>query len=329
MAEIHKRLAEVMSEVEALKKDRKNEQQGFMFRSYEAFYNMLQPKLAEKKIFTLPSHESSIRETYPTKSGGSNHRTIVRVKYTLFTEDGSSIEGFGEGEGVDTFDKSTSKAFTMSHKSFISTLFMIPFDADPDGQTPEARAAAKVVSKNAEKKPAEAQREKELKEMERRVKKDTKTNPSDFVITSKDQSLNGKRLKDLDKIVIRELLDQTIRYFETKNKVPGRESQQFIDAASEYLLQLEQGSADAPHSLELPPKSVAAPESIPSQPEAPKASPGDLRVLIEAANRAGMNAHDLYSVIEKEYGESFNTLTQLTFSKIMNRLKSQGLNPNA
>jgi len=319
MAEIHKRLAEVMSEVSALKKDKRNEKQGYMFRSYEAFYNMLQPKLAEKKIFTLPSHETSFRETYETKAGGANHRTIVRVKYTLFAEDGSFVEGFGEGEGVDTFDKSTSKAFTMSYKSFITTLFMIPFDADPDGQTPESRAASRGGAKTQGQTTVQPAAGKQPQGAEKTQSKEQSINPCDFVITSKDASLNGKKIKEVEVEVLRMLLDSSIRFFEEKKKKPGPDAQSFIDATSEYLLQLDKGNTSGTKVSELPPK-TEAPEAIPLKPQEPKATPKDLGQLLQKANNVGMSAHDLYAVIEKEYSESFTNLTQLTYSKIMNRL---------
>lgn len=135
---IYQTLAALMPLVRSVGKDHKNTQQNFKYRSYEDFYNMLQPLMAEKGLFTVPEVLNERRDTVTSKSGTVQNRTVLRVKYTIYCDDGSKIEGIVEGEGMDSGDKSTSKAMTMAHKYFIVQLFMIPLETekDPDGESP-------------------------------------------------------------------------------------------------------------------------------------------------------------------------------------------------
>jgi hypothetical protein len=76
------------------------------------------------------SHEIT---QFESKSGGALFRAIVQVKYTIVhSQDNSSIEVVVFGEGMDSGDKATPKAFSVAYKYMAFQLFCIPVDTGDD-----------------------------------------------------------------------------------------------------------------------------------------------------------------------------------------------------
>jgi hypothetical protein len=156
---IFTQISHVMTEIDAIGKDRDNRAQGFKFRGIDDVYNALHEKLAKAKIFTVPEVLEERREERPTKSGGISTHVILKMKYTLYADDGSNISGVVIGEGADHGDKATNKAMAIAHKYFFLQTFCIPTEdaKDPDAETTEfvprdaAKPAPKVAPKAAAK----------------------------------------------------------------------------------------------------------------------------------------------------------------------------------
>ena len=141
---IYKKLGEVMGKIGAIDKERKNEQQGFMFRGIDDFMNALHGLMAEAGIIILPSEIEHLQENFETvnKEGRKNlqFRTRLHLRFTFVsTEDGSSVTADGWGEAADNGDKGYNKCKSIALKYVLMQMFLVPTKdiADPDKETPD------------------------------------------------------------------------------------------------------------------------------------------------------------------------------------------------
>ena len=109
-SKIYSALSAIMSECPAIAKSQKNQQQGFMYRGVDVVMNVLQPLMIKHKVFAVPEVLDSQRQERVTSKGGTLNYTILRVRYTFYAEDGSSVSAVVQGEGMDSADKSSNKA---------------------------------------------------------------------------------------------------------------------------------------------------------------------------------------------------------------------------
>lgn len=135
---IYAAIVEIMRSVGAIGKDSKNEQQNYKYRGAEAVYNRVQPLFATHGIFSVPQLLELHEETGQSKSGGTMHFAWVKMRYTFFAEDGSSVVVEMPGGGMDSGDKAIPKAVTIAHRYAICQLLQIPFAVeDPEQHSPE------------------------------------------------------------------------------------------------------------------------------------------------------------------------------------------------
>jgi hypothetical protein len=135
MAQIHEAICAAMAKTGAIGKDKKNIQQGFKYRGVDDVMNALQPVFSEFLIFCTPKVLDVNREERTTKNGGAMTYTVVTVEYTFYAADGSSVSCVVCGEGMDSADKSTSKAMSIAFKYACFQLLCIPTEEtapDPD-----------------------------------------------------------------------------------------------------------------------------------------------------------------------------------------------------
>ena len=133
---IYESISAVMSDVGAIGKNTKNTQQGFMFRGIDAVMNALQPAMLKNHIFVVPEVLEQTREERQSSKGGNLIYSILRMKYTFFAEDGSSISAVVIGEGMDSGDKASNKAMSIAFKYACFQVFCIPTEEmkDPDAE---------------------------------------------------------------------------------------------------------------------------------------------------------------------------------------------------
>lgn len=136
--EIYSAILNVMSDVGAIGKDKKNAQQGFKYRGVDDVMNALQPAMVKHGIFAVPYIVDHKREERTTGRGGTLLYSICTVKYTFYAKDGSSVEAVVIGEGMDSGDKATNKALSAAFKYACFQTFCIPTEEmkDPDAETP-------------------------------------------------------------------------------------------------------------------------------------------------------------------------------------------------
>ena len=135
MAQIHEAICAAMGRTGAIGKDKKNQQQCFKYRGVDDVMNALQPLFAELLIFPVPRVIDIKREDRQTKNGGAMTYTVVTVEYTFYAADGSSVSCIVCGEGMDSADKSTSKAMSIAFKYACFQILCIPTEEtapDPD-----------------------------------------------------------------------------------------------------------------------------------------------------------------------------------------------------
>ena len=138
-ATIFASIVSIMRELEAVGKGRTNQAQGYKFRGVDEIYNAVNPLMAKFGVFTVPEVLETKREERATKSGGSMTATYLRMRYTFFAGDGTSVAATVEGEGMDSGDKSTSKAMAVAHKYALVQVFAIPTEdaKDPENDNPQ------------------------------------------------------------------------------------------------------------------------------------------------------------------------------------------------
>ena len=138
---IYKAIPAIMDEIGHIGKDKKNQQQGFMFRGIDQVMNTMKPLLAKHGVFLIPEVLETKREERQTKTGGTLIYTMHKVNFHFTADDGSSVTASVVGEGMDSADKSSNKAMAVAFKYACFQVFCIPTEEmaknDPDGYSPE------------------------------------------------------------------------------------------------------------------------------------------------------------------------------------------------
>jgi len=144
---IYQKMADIMSDMGAIEKDRKNIQQGYSFRGIDDVYNFVQPIMAKHRVVMLCTMIEDRSEERPSKSGGVLLYRILKLRYHFMAEDGSMVATEVIGEGMDSGDKASNKALSVGQKYAILQTFLIPTEdlKDPENEDPQPAAKNKPV----------------------------------------------------------------------------------------------------------------------------------------------------------------------------------------
>lgn len=136
---IFESITAIMQEIPAIGKEKKNQQQGFKYRGIDDVMNTLQPILSKHKVFVVPEVIDQAREDRVTNKGGTILYSMLKVRYTFYAEDGTSVSAVVIGEGMDSGDKASNKAMAIAMKYAFFQVFCIPTEEmkDSDAETPE------------------------------------------------------------------------------------------------------------------------------------------------------------------------------------------------
>ncbi len=142
--EVYKAIVAVQGDLASIgiKKEKKNQQQGYSFRGIDDVYDVLAPALAKHKLCIIPTVLDRQVVERLTKSGNALFYVTVTVDFALVSaEDGSTHVGRTYGEAMDSADKATNKAMSAAYKYFAFQTFCIPVDVaeDADTQTHEVK----------------------------------------------------------------------------------------------------------------------------------------------------------------------------------------------
>lgn len=138
MGNIYQSITAIMDEGYAITKGKKNQQQGFMYRGIDDVMNTFQPLLSKHHVFVVPEVLDEQRKERTTGKGGSLLYSILKIRYTFYAEDGTSVSATVIGEGMDSGDKASNKAMSVAMKYAMFQVFCIPTEEmqDPDAETP-------------------------------------------------------------------------------------------------------------------------------------------------------------------------------------------------
>lgn len=153
---IYKKIIEVMADINAIGKDRRNQQQGFQFRGIDDVMNELHSSLAKCGVFVLPNVLEETRTTGKTARGGDMFYTRLKINFGFYAEDGSHVDAVVIGEAMDTGDKASNKALSIGLKYAMLQVFCIPTedDKDPDAVSPQPAAGTMQQQPQQKKQPA-------------------------------------------------------------------------------------------------------------------------------------------------------------------------------
>ena len=143
---IYEAIPAIMDEIGHIGKEKRNQQQGFMFRGIDQVMNTMKPLLAKHGVFVVPEVTDRQREERTTKSGSNLIYSILTVRYHFCASDGSEVVATTVGEGMDSADKASNKAMAIAFKYACFQVFCIPTEEiakdDPDSYSQEESVRA-------------------------------------------------------------------------------------------------------------------------------------------------------------------------------------------
>ena len=158
-AKIYEAICGVMEDVGAVKKTDRNEFDKYMYRGIDAVMNALQPAMIKHHVFVTPEVVEQTREDRIGKNGSPLIYSVTKVKYTFYTDDGSSVSALVIGEAMDRGDKSMNKAMSAAFKYACFQTFCIPTEEmiDSEKDSPEVAESPHEMGERLLKKPTEKQ----------------------------------------------------------------------------------------------------------------------------------------------------------------------------
>lgn len=134
---IYESIAAVQSDVDFIGKNKQVQSGGsYKYRGVDQVLNTLHPLFAKHKVFAVPEVlEIMEREIRKTQKGGEVLYQVLKVKYSFFAEDGTSISATVIGEAMDSGDKVSNKCMSVAYKYACFQMLSIPTEetcADPD-----------------------------------------------------------------------------------------------------------------------------------------------------------------------------------------------------
>lgn len=145
---IFKQIPAVISDIEAIQKStRPGSQIKYAYRSIDEFMNALNPLLGKHKITVVPEVLENHRDSYKTLSGTTMISVVMKIKYSFFAEDGSSVSAVMIGESFDSGDKASNKAQSVALKYAIMQVFMVPTEDIEDADHYDTSKNVKPIEK--------------------------------------------------------------------------------------------------------------------------------------------------------------------------------------
>lgn len=153
MEEIYKALAAVNKSINAIGKDRTNQQQGFKYRGIDDVMNELHSLFAANEIIILQT-VNSVEVTERTNAKGTALFYVrINATYQFTHSDGSHADITVYGEAMDSGDKATTKAMSIALKYALLQMFLIPTEEDKDPDAVAHEVKAKLPASNMETSP--------------------------------------------------------------------------------------------------------------------------------------------------------------------------------
>lgn len=155
---IYGRICQAMREVEHIGKKKQSSGVNYAFRSIEDVMNAVHPVLVRNKLFIVPQVVNLTTNIFQKGGGQPNtavkqqFQAILEMKYRVYTDDGSFIEGGTAAESVDYSDKATQQAGSYCFKDFILRFLCVPtveVQKDGDGEQPDRQGFSPAPAPSA------------------------------------------------------------------------------------------------------------------------------------------------------------------------------------
>jgi hypothetical protein len=139
------KLSQIMGDLKDIPKSGFNTAQKYAFRKADDVDAAVSKELAKHNIILWPSCvDESTTSLYQTQSGNTMWLSKVMVEYQFIDGDSGEVTPISRipGTGADTGDKGHAKALTMSKKYFLSEVFLIGGNDDPEADEKVDKAVA-------------------------------------------------------------------------------------------------------------------------------------------------------------------------------------------
>lgn len=136
---IFERMHGILADVGAISKTQTNESFDYKFRGIDDVMNALHPLFAKWGVVMAPEILTRDERLYQTRNGAAMLAAVLTVRFTFHGVAGDSIGAVGVGEGNDSSDKASSKAWQAALKYVLLHTFLIPTGdmAESDNESPE------------------------------------------------------------------------------------------------------------------------------------------------------------------------------------------------
>ena len=137
---IYKKIIEIVKDCPVIGKNGTNDKQKYSFRAIDDVKNYTHDVCANHGVFWTPEVLDYTREERKTGTGGNLIYSVIKIKYTFWAEDGSSVSAVVIGEGMDSGDKASNKAMSAGEKYALSQVFNIATketQVDSETESPE------------------------------------------------------------------------------------------------------------------------------------------------------------------------------------------------
>ena len=146
--QIYKALTGIIGDVNAIGKNSKNQQQGFMFRGIDDVMNELHDLFGKYKVVIVPEVVDYNVSEKTTAKGTIMYVTRSTIKFHFVAEDGSEVVTTNVGEAMDSADKGMNKTMSCALKYALMQMFLIPTKEteDADRVTPPDTVPTKTMN---------------------------------------------------------------------------------------------------------------------------------------------------------------------------------------
>ena len=151
--QIYKSMAKILKDVDAIGKNKVADMKNagvYNFRGIDDMYNTLHKLFADNSVFLVPEVLETTLETQ--EKGKDNYGNIklqysvlVKIRFTFYAEDGSSVSAIGIGHAIDNSDKGTNKAQSSALKYCLMQTFLIPTIEDKDVENSDLSVNKKIT----------------------------------------------------------------------------------------------------------------------------------------------------------------------------------------
>ena len=240
--QIYALMGEAMRKISAISKDSVNKTQGFKYRGIDAVMNALYPVMSELGLFVVPEVLEQTREERTTVKVFDNQEkrttllySILKIKYTMYAPDGSSVSCVVIGEGMDSGDKASNKALSVGLKYACFQMFMIPTEEmiDPDNESHEVEPKKKTAE--PQKKPTEnAATVTASRKLPAEPEKQFELNPVQMYLSKERDAL--RVMREIDAVKNNAIWNSQIKALRDAKMIPEKALSSYTQTEAEQLV---------------------------------------------------------------------------------------------